>query len=200
MTRALYPGTFDPLHHGHADIARRASQLFSSLVVAVYDSPPKKNLLFDTETRVELARAALIDLPNILVVSFTGLQVDCAREHGAQVVVRGLRNLTDFQYEQQVGAANRRIAPEIEQCGLYCSPELSYLSASIVREVASLGGPIEQWTSLPVQRALRERFPIQAASSSDGESAGQDVGQNVGQNVGQGAPHMKFYERKIKSS
>ena len=159
-------------------------------------APPKKNLLFDTETRVKLARAALVDLPNVSVISFTGLQVDCAREHGARVVVRGLRNLTDFQYEQQVGAANRRIAPEIEQCGLYCSPELSYLSASIVREVASLGGPIEQWTSPPVQRALRERFPVQAAPASDGESAGQAARQEAGQ----GAPHMKFYERKIKSS
>ncbi len=188
MTRALYPGTFDPLHHGHADIARRASTLFSSLVVAVYDSPPQKNLLFDTATRVALAQAVLADLPNVTVSSFSGLLVECARAHGAQVIVRGLRNPTDFQYEQQVGAANRQLAPEIEQCCLYCSPELSYLSASIVREVASLGGSIEQWTAPPVQQALRERFPRRAEPL-----AGPPI-------YGQSAPHMKVYERKIKSS
>lgn len=197
MTRALYPGTFDPFHHGHADIAWRASRLFSSLVVAVYDSPPKKNLLFDTETRVNLARAVLADLPNITVVSFTGLQVACAREHNAQVVVRGLRNLSDFQYEQQVGAANRQIAPDIEQCCLYCSPHLSYLSASIVREVASLGGPIEQWTSPPVQQALRGKFMQQAEQVNgdfvDGFMDGQPSRAKT-------PPHMKSYERKITSS
>ena len=102
MARALYPGTFDPIHNGHIDIAVRASVLFDEVVMAIYDAPPKK-LLFNTQERLELARQALEHLPNLRIVTYTGLTVDCAREHQVHVIVRGLRNVADFENEQQIG-------------------------------------------------------------------------------------------------
>jgi pantetheine-phosphate adenylyltransferase len=157
MTRALYPGTFDPIHNGHIDIASRASQLFDQLVVAIYDAPPKK-LLFSTVERVELAEAALAHLPNVTVASYAGLTVDCARHHAADVMVRGLRNVADFEFEHQIGWANAQLAPEIELCCLFCPAEYAYLSATILKEVASLNGDYEQWAPGNVRDALREKF------------------------------------------
>ncbi len=157
MTRALYPGTFDPIHNGHIDIASRASQLFDQLVVAIYDAPPKK-LLFSTAERVELAETALAHLPNVTVASYAGLTVDCARHHAADVMVRGLRNVADFEFEHQIGWANAQLAPEIELCCLFCPTEYAYLSATILKEVASLNGDYEQWAPGNVRDALREKF------------------------------------------
>lgn len=156
MTRALYPGTFDPTHNGHIDIASRASALFSELVVAVYDSPPKK-LLFDTEERVAMARRSLEHLENVTVVPFQGLTVECARNLGAQAIVRGLRNVADYEFESQIGLANRHLAPDIELCCLLCSAEYAFLSSTIVKEVASLGGDVSQWVAPHVQQALLGR-------------------------------------------
>ncbi|MFN3981832.1 MAG: pantetheine-phosphate adenylyltransferase, partial [Caldilinea sp.] len=113
MARALYPGTFDPIHNGHIDIAVRASVLFDEVVLAIYDAPPKK-LLFDTRERFDLAVQALEHLPNLRIVTYSGLTVECAREHKADVIVRGLRNVADFEYEQQIGWANAGLAPELE--------------------------------------------------------------------------------------
>ena len=157
MTRALYPGTFDPMHNGHVNIAARASRIFDELIVAIYDVPPKK-LLFSTEERIELASGALVDLPNVTVTSYSGLTVDCARENRTTVIVRGLRNVADFEFEHQIGWANAQMAPEIELCCLFCPTEYAYLSATILKEVASLNGEFEQWAPAIVQDALRTKF------------------------------------------
>ncbi len=157
MTRALYPGTFDPMHNGHIDIANRASALFSEVLVAVYDAPPKK-LLFSTEERLALAQAALAHLPNVAVATYTGLTVYCAREYDAQVIVRGLRNVADFEYEHQIGWINNQLAEEVELCCLFCSSKYAYLSASILKEAAGLGGDITQWVPPHVQQALYAKF------------------------------------------
>jgi pantetheine-phosphate adenylyltransferase len=162
MTRALYPGTFDPIHNGHLDIARRAAAIFDELIIGVYHSPPKK-LLFSTEERAALAAEALADLSNVSVVSFQGLTIECARDVDAQVIVRGLRNVADYQFESQIGLANRHMAPEIELCCLICSTEYTYLSSTIVKEVASLQGDVSAWVMPHVAVALVSRFDEQRA-------------------------------------
>lgn len=166
MVRALYPGTFDPIHNGHIDIAVRASVLFDEIVLAIYDAPPKK-LLFDTQERLDLAMLALEHLPNLRIVTYIGLTVECAREHKVDVIVRGLRNVADFNYEQQIGWANAGLAPEIELCCLFCSNDYAYLSATILKEVASLGGECGAWAPAHVLDALGRRFdrPIRSGAS-----------------------------------
>ncbi|GIK74811.1 MAG: phosphopantetheine adenylyltransferase [Chloroflexota bacterium] len=165
MARALYPGTFDPIHNGHIDIAVRASVLFDEVVLAIYDAPPKK-LLFDTRERFDLAVQALEHLPNLRIVTYSGLTVECAREHKADVIVRGLRNVADFEYEQQIGWANAGLAPELELCCLFCSSEYAYLSATILKEVAHLGGECSAWAPSHVLEALSRKFdrPIRSGS------------------------------------
>jgi len=158
MTRALYPGSFDPIHNGHIDIATRASAIFDELVLAIYDAPPKKKLLFTTDERLALASKALAHLPNVTITTFTGLLVDCARQAEAQVIVRGLRNIADFEYEYQMGSANQQLARDIELCCLFCNGEFSYLSATILKEVAGLGGDVRAWAPTHVQQALVDRF------------------------------------------
>lgn len=158
MPRALYPGTFDPIHNGHVDIATRASALFAEVVLAVYDAPPKK-LLFTTEERLEMARHALSHLDNITVVTYTGLTVQCAREVDARVIIRGLRNVADFEFEHQIGWANHKLAPDVELCCLFCNDNYAYLSATILKEVASLGGDYSAWATAHVQAALQAKFP-----------------------------------------
>lgn len=157
MTRALYPGTFDPIHNGHIDIASRASLIFEEVVLAVYDAPPKK-LLFTTEERLTLAAEALAHLKNIRVTTYVGLTVECARQHNAQVMIRGLRNVADFEYEHQIGLANRQLASDIELCCLFCNSNYAYLSATILKEVASLGGDSSHWAPSHVQQALHLKF------------------------------------------
>jgi len=157
MTRALYPGTFDPLHNGHLDVVTRASRLFDEVILAVYDAPPKK-LLFSTEERLQLASEAVADLANVQVVSYTGLTVLVAAQYQAQVIVRGLRNVADFEYEKQIGWANSELAPDIDLLCLYCAGRFAYLSATILKEVASLGGDVTEWAPRPVLEALSERF------------------------------------------
>ena len=157
MTRALYPGTFDPIHNGHIDIVLRASVLFDEVVLAIYDAPPKK-LLFTTEERLALAHVALKHVPNIVMTTYTGLTIECAREQKVDVIVRGLRNVADFEYEQQIGWANHRLAPKVELCCLYCSNDYAYLSATILKEVASLGGDCDVWAPPHVLEALGAKF------------------------------------------
>ena len=165
MTRAVYPGTFDPIHNGHIDIASRASAIFSELVIAIYDAPPKK-LLFSTEERLELAQRAIGHVPNITVTTYAGLTVECARQLGAKVIVRGLRNVADFEFEHQIGWANRDLAPDIELCCLFCNGDYAYLSATILKEVASLGGEYTHWAPSHVREALQARFAPAAVSTT----------------------------------
>ena len=157
MARALYPGTFDPIHNGHIDIAVRASALFDEVVLAVYAAPPKK-LTFTTEERFELAQRAVEHLPNLTVITYTGLTIECARLQGVNAIVRGLRNVADFEYEQQIGWANNYLAPAIELCCLFCSSAYAYLSATILKEVASLGGDCIAWAPPHVLEALGTKF------------------------------------------
>ena len=167
MIRALYPGTFDPMHNGHMDIAQRAAAMFDELVIGVYDAPPKK-LLFNTEERVALVEQALAHVPNCTIVSFEGLTVECARSIGAQAIVRGLRNVADFEFEYQIGLANRKMAPEIETCCLISSTQYIYLSSTIVKEVAGLDGDISAWVQPAIAQAMAERL---AENRADGPSA-----------------------------
>lgn len=157
MTRALYPGTFDPLHNGHLDVVSRASRLFDEVVLAIYDAPPKK-LLFSTDERVALANEAVAGLENVQVISYVGLTVHVARQVGAQAIVRGLRNVADFEYEKQIGWANSELAPDVDLLCLYCAGRFAYLSATILKEVASLGGDVSDWAPLPVLESLSEKF------------------------------------------
>lgn len=157
MIRALFPASFDPVHNGHIDIALRAAQIFNEVVVAVY-STPQKNLLFSTETRVELVEEAFKAEPKIKVVTYHGLTVDFARQIDAQVLVRGLRALSDFEYEFRMALANRQLAPTIETVSLITSKEHSFLSSTTVREIASLGGDVSGMVPAHVKKALKKRF------------------------------------------
>ena len=157
MIRALYPGTFDPVHNGHIDIAQRAAALFDELVIGVYDAPPKK-LLFNTKERVALVQKALAHLTNCTIVSFEGLTVECARSIEARAIVRGLRNVADFEFEYQIGLANRKMAPDIELCCLVSNTEYIYLSSTIVKEVAGLGGDISAWVQPVIAQAIASRL------------------------------------------
>ena len=157
MVRALYPGTFDPMHNGHLDIVTRASLLFDEVVMAIYDAPPKK-LLFTTEERLALARESVANLPNVVATTYVGLTVTIARQVEAQVIVRGLRNVADFEYEHQIGWANSELAPDIDLCCLFCAGRFAYLSATILKEVASLGGDVTDWAPTHVLEALSVKY------------------------------------------
>jgi pantetheine-phosphate adenylyltransferase len=157
MTSALYPGSFDPIHNGHVDIVERAALLFDEIVVAVYDTPSKR-LLFTTEERFELARLSLAHVANVRVVIYQGLTVEAARELGTQVIVRGLRATSDYEYEAQLAQTNKALAPEIEVVCLFTSLKHAYLSSSILKEVAALHGDYAAWVSQSVYRALQAKY------------------------------------------
>jgi pantetheine-phosphate adenylyltransferase len=154
---ALYPGTFDPIHNGHIDIAARAASLFDELVIGIYDSPPK-TLTFDTVQRVELAQECLAHLPNVRIMPYHGLTVTFAHEIGASVLVRGLRAISDFEYEFQMALTNKKLDPELEVICLMTSLENTFLSSSILKEVALLGGDISPLAPATVRAALHKRF------------------------------------------
>jgi len=157
MVRALFPGTFDPIHLGHIDIARRATNLFDEVIVAVYDRP-LKSLLFDPETRIAFANTAFAENPKISVTGYSGLTVEFCRTVGAQVIVRGLRVFSDFEYEFRMALANHRLAPEIELVALITAEEHTFLSSSTVREIASLGGDVSSMVPPHVEAAMQSRF------------------------------------------
>jgi pantetheine-phosphate adenylyltransferase len=156
MRRAIYPGTFDPIHLGHVDIASRSAAIFDELIVAVYDRPAK-NLLFTADERVDLARNALDDLPNVQVMAYGGLTIEFARQVDAQVIVRGLRVISDFEWEYQMALTNRELAPDIEFVCLMTRQEHAFLSSSIVKEVALLSGDVTGMTPPNVVAALEEK-------------------------------------------
>lgn len=159
--RALYTGTFDPVHSGHLDLMRRGAALFDELIVAVYDHKiPTKSLLFSVEERVEMIHTALEDsgVANIKVTSFSGLAVDFAKEVDAQVFVRGLRVFSDFEFEFRLALANKRLSPDIETISLITDEEHSFLSGTTVREIASLGGDVSSMVPPNVAKALYARF------------------------------------------
>ena len=151
---AVYPGTFDPITHGHTDLVARAARMFPRVVVAVAASPPKRPA-FSLEERLRLARAALARLEGVEVQGFEGLLVDFARRLGARVLLRGLRAVSDFEYEFQLAAMNRRLAPELETVFMMPAEQYTYLSSSLVREVAALGGDVAAFVHPEVERALR---------------------------------------------
>jgi pantetheine-phosphate adenylyltransferase len=157
MVRAVFPGTFDPIHFGHIDIAARAARLFDELVIAVYDKP-LKSLLFPPEQRIKLVRHAFDDNPKIRVMGYSGLTVQFCHTINAQVIVRGLRVFSDFEYEFRMGLANHRLAPEIEVIALITAEEHTFLSSSTVREIASLNGDVSSMVPPHVQAALHHRF------------------------------------------
>jgi pantetheine-phosphate adenylyltransferase len=157
MRTAIYPGTFDPVTNGHVDVATRAASVFDQLIVAVYDRP-LKNLLFTTEERLAMTKEALKDLPNIAVQSYHGLTVNFARSVGAQVIVRGLRVLSDFELEFQMALTNRKLAPDIDTVCLITRQEYAFLSSSVAKEIAMVGGCVDQMVPPHVIKALKEKF------------------------------------------
>jgi pantetheine-phosphate adenylyltransferase len=154
---ALYPGTFDPITVGHADLVSRASRRFHRLILAVAGSG-SKTPCFTLEQRIELARAALGHLSNVEVTGFSGLLVRFAEEQGAGVILRGLRAVSDFEYEFQLASMNRKLAPDVETLFLTPDEGFTFISSSLVREVASLGGDVTPFVHPVVKEALRERF------------------------------------------
>src|SRR5512135_725103 len=157
MVRALFPGTFDPIHYGHMDIAKRAARLFDEVYVAVYDRP-LKNLMFSPEDRLSLVKQSFEGQKNIHVIGYSGLTVDVCREIEAQVIVRGLRVFSDFEYEFRMALANHRLAPDVEVVAFITDDEHTFLSSTTVREIASLGGDVSSMVPPYVKAALKARF------------------------------------------
>lgn len=153
----VYPGTFDPITHGHSDLVARAARLFDRVIVAVAANPGKAPS-FSIEERMELARAALTDVENVEILGFQGLLVDFARKQGARVILRGLRAVSDFEYELQLSSMNRRLAPDIETLYLMPAEQYSYISSSLVREIAALGGDVSSFVHPRVMAALHDRM------------------------------------------
>ncbi len=154
---ALFPGTFDPFTNGHLDLAQRAARLFPRVVLAVALSP-RKGTLFPVEERVTLAREALSALPNVEVLSFDGLVVDCARRVGAQVMCRGIRAVSDFEFEFQMALMNRQLSPDLEVVFLMPSARYTFLNATLVKEIARLGGEIKGLLPPNVEARVLEKF------------------------------------------
>jgi pantetheine-phosphate adenylyltransferase len=157
MVKAIFPGTFDPIHYGHIDIAERAARLFDELVVAVYDRP-LKSLLFSPKERIDLVKEALDDNPRVSVIGYSGLTVEICRKLNAQVMVRGLRVFSDFEFEFRMALANHRLAPDIEIVALITAEEHTFLSGSTVREIAFLDGDVSSMVPPHVEAALKQKL------------------------------------------
>ncbi len=157
MATALYAGTFDPVTYGHLDVVRRAASLFDKVIVAVSVNP-RKTPLFSLEERAEMLREECKEFPNVAVAVAPGLVVDFAREVGAEVIVRGLRAVSDFEFELQMASTNRALAPEVETVFFTPAPQYHYVSASIVAEIARFGGDVAEFVPPSVGRRLKERL------------------------------------------
>jgi pantetheine-phosphate adenylyltransferase len=157
MVTAIYPGTFDPLTRGHEDLVRRASGLFGKLIVGVADSKNKKPF-FHLDERLSIANEVLGHYPNVVVESFSGLLKDFVRRHEARVIVRGLRAVSDFEYEFQMAGMNRYLLPEVETMFLTPSDQYQFISGTIVREIALLGGDVSKFVFPSVEKWLKEKI------------------------------------------
>jgi pantetheine-phosphate adenylyltransferase len=146
VKKAVYPGTFDPLTRGHEDLVRRAAGLFGQLIVAIADSKAKRPM-FGLDERIDMAREALASHPNVQVLGFSGLLMDFMRSHGAHVILRGLRAVSDFEYEFQMAGMNRQLYPDVETMFLTPSEQYMFISATMVREIATLGGDVSLFVS-----------------------------------------------------
>lgn len=157
MKKVVYPGTFDPITNGHIDLIERACRLFDHVVIAIATSKTKRPL-FTLEERVELVKESLQHLDNVEVCGFEGLLVNLVRDKQANAVLRGLRAVSDFEYEFQLANMNRALAPEMESLFLTPSEHLSFISSTLVREIASMGGDVKKFVSPTVEQALEEKF------------------------------------------
>jgi len=157
MTKVIYPGTFDPITNGHTDLIERASRLFDHIVVSIAESPHKKPLL-DLDQRCQLARDVLSHIPNVEVVGFNNLLVRFAKEQNAQVILRGLRAVSDFEYEFQLANMNRAISPDLESIFLTPDEKNSYISSTLIREISRLDGDVSKFVHPLVEKALIEKF------------------------------------------
>jgi pantetheine-phosphate adenylyltransferase len=156
---AVYPGTFDPITHGHTDLVTRAARVFEKVVVAIAESPHKTPFL-NLEKRIALAETQLGHLDNIEIVGFSTLLVDFVREAGASVIVRGLRAVSDFEYEFQLASMNRNLCEEVETMFLTPDEQYGFISSTLVREVARLGGDVSQFVGAEIQAAMQHEFGI----------------------------------------
>ena len=157
MNKAIYPGTFDPVTHGHVDLIQRASKLFEEVVVAVAESPTKRPML-DLVKRVELTRIITEPLGNVTVIGFSGLLTELLTKQGANIILRGLRAVSDFEYEFQLAKMNRVLAPDVESMFLTPAEKHSFISSTLVREIASLGGDVSQFVHPLVAEELRQHL------------------------------------------
>ena len=170
MVVALYPGTFDPVTYGHLDVIRRAARLFDKVIIGVSVNP-RKAPLFSTDDRVAMLRGACREMPNVEVQVVPALVVDFAQETNAQVIVRGLRAVTDFEFELQMASTNRALAPEVETIFFTPAPEYHYLSSSTVCDIARFGGPVSEFVPPHVERLLKERLaPNRGTEGKEGSS------------------------------
>jgi len=156
-SRAMYPGTFDPFTNGHNDLVRRASRIFDKVVVAIAANPNKAPL-FPLEKRIELVRTIVADVPNVEVVGYTGLTVDFAHQHDLNVMMRGLRAVSDFEFEFQLATMSRHLSDQVETVFLTPTEQFNFISSTLIREIASLGGNVSEFVHPAVAEALRARF------------------------------------------
>ncbi len=160
VRRAVFPGSFNPIHLGHMDITRRAARVFDEVIIAVYEKPPGKELIFTAEERIALIEEAIasLSLVNVKVASYQGLTVDYLASVNAFILIRGLRVFSDFEFEFRMALANQRLAPDIEMVNFITGEQYIHISSSTVREIAMLGGDVSSMVPPHVARALRERY------------------------------------------
>lgn len=157
MQRAVYPGTFDPMTMGHVDLVKRASKLFDSVIIAIASSDSKKPM-FTLEERIEIGNKIFTDDPKVEVVGFSGLLVNFAKENNANILIRGLRVVADFEYEFQLANMNRAMSPDIESVFLTPKEEYSYISSSLVKEIATMGGDVDRFVDPVTLEALNQKI------------------------------------------